>query len=100
MIYPRSNFNRFWTFDAGANVLNEVSVPNGCGPGFPGYEFAPDDGGVIISTAGTDTAIGIYAGNTRVGGSASWYLLGSSSGYTNVPWCLPNQHRPVKFRSR
>ena len=33
--------------------------------------------------------------------TGEWYLLGSSSGgYTNVPWGLPNQHRPVKFRSR
>lgn len=77
MVYMPSEFNRFWTYDAGTNSLTEVtsSMPNGCGTGAPGYTFTPSYGGVIISDSTGNYAMGVYAGSRSVGGAESYFAM-------------------------
>jgi hypothetical protein len=74
--YLLSSFNRFWTYDALAKVLTEVTnaMPNGClaGPNdFGGYAFFVDFGGIIMSDASGANAMGIYGVSASRGGSVS-----------------------------
>src|SRR6516164_7538113 len=76
-IYLRSNFNRFWTYDAESKTLTEVTneVPNGC-PSGQEYFFHPSFGGTIISDASTNFAMGAYAVNASHGGFTSYFSMG------------------------
>jgi hypothetical protein len=75
--YLRGNFNRFWTYDAQAKRLTEVTgrVPNGCVNGNLTFAFYPSYGGVIISDATTDYAMGVYGVSTASGGQVSFFGL-------------------------
>lgn len=74
--YLRGNFNRFWTYDASAKILTEVTsrVPNGCGNN-SAYTFNPNYGGVIISDATLAYAMGVYGVSIPKGGPVSFYGL-------------------------
>ena len=75
--YLRGNFNRFWTYDAQTQGLTEVTsqVPNGCINGNLTFAFYPNYGGVIISDATTDYAMGVYGVSTTSGGQVSFFGL-------------------------
>jgi hypothetical protein len=75
--YLRGNFNRFWTYDAQAKRLTEVTsqVPNGCANGDLTFAFYTSFGGVIISDATGDYAMGIYGVSTSSGGQISFFGL-------------------------
>ena len=75
--YLRGNFNRFWTYDAQSQRLTEVTsqVPNGCINGNLTFPFYPNYGGVIISDATTDYAMGVYGVSTASGGQVSFFGL-------------------------
>ena len=75
--YLRGNFNRFWTYDAQSQLLTEVTsqVPNGCINGNLTFAFYPNYGGVIISDATTDYAMGVYGVSTASGGQVSFFGL-------------------------
>jgi hypothetical protein len=75
--YLRGNFNRFWTYDAQSHLLTEVTsqVPNGCINGNLTFAFYPNYGGVIISDATTDYAMGVYGVSTASGGQVSFFGL-------------------------
>jgi hypothetical protein len=75
--YLRGNFNRFWTYDAQSQRLTEVTseVPNGCANGNLTFAFYPNYGGVIISDATTDYAMGVYGVSTASGGPVSFFGL-------------------------
>jgi len=74
--YLRASFNRFWTYDAESGTLTEVTnqMPDAC-PHDDGYFFAPNFGGIILSDATGDHAMGTYAVNVDVGGSVSYFVL-------------------------
>jgi hypothetical protein len=74
--YLRGNFNRFWTYDASAKSLTEVTsrVPNGCGNN-SAYTFNTNYGGVIISDATLAYAMGVYGVSIPKGGAVSFYGL-------------------------
>jgi len=76
-IWLRSNFNRFWTYDASAKTLVEVtsSVGNGCSSG-NAYFFHANFGGTIASDASGSNAIGVYAVSVASGGSISYISIG------------------------
>ena len=75
-IWLRSNFNRFWTYDASTRTLVDVTsdVPDGCNEG-PEYFFHAGFGGTIASDA-SGNAIGVYAVSGANGGSISFIALG------------------------
>jgi hypothetical protein len=75
--YLRGNFNRFWTYDAQGKRLTEVTsqVPNGCANGDLTFAFHTSFGGVIISDATGDYAMGIYGVSTSSGGQISFFGL-------------------------
>jgi hypothetical protein len=79
MIYLRKNFNRFWEYDAQSDFLSEVTRSvlelDGCHAPFPGKRSDPNYGGVLISTADMNYALGIYAASLRVGGDASGFVM-------------------------
>jgi hypothetical protein len=74
--YLRGNFNRFWTYDASAKILTEVTsrVPNGCGNN-SAYTFNTNYGGVIISDATLAYAMGVYGVSIPKAGPVSFYGL-------------------------
>lgn len=76
-IYLRSNFNRFWTYDAKSKTLSEVTnqVPNGCDGGHE-YFFHPSFGGTIISDASANFAMGAYAVDASHGGFTTYFSMG------------------------
>jgi len=70
-VYLRANFNRFWTYNAASKLLKEV---------FPGKcqgnkAVKPAYGGVIISDATGNYAMGVYGVNKANGGSVSYFAL-------------------------
>jgi hypothetical protein len=69
VIYARAIFHRMFTFDAAAGKLQESSGDNTV------ITFSPNYGGVIASTGDENVAIGIYAVNTRQGGSVDDFTL-------------------------
>ena len=75
--YLRGNFNCFWTYDAQSQRLTEVTgqVPNGCANGNLTFAFYPNFGGVIISDATTDYAMGVYGVSITSGGPVSFFGL-------------------------
>jgi hypothetical protein len=99
--YLLSSFNRFWTYDAQAKTLQEVTsaMPDGClvntNTTFGGYAFFPDFGGIIMSDVSGANAMGIYGVSPSHGGSitdfAMWkfYCWGdgpSESASDNTAW--------------
>ena len=77
-IWLRSNFNRFWTYDASTKTLVEVtsSVGDGCSNGSP-YFFHESFGGTIASDASGSNAIGVYAVSVASGGSINYISISS-----------------------
>jgi hypothetical protein len=77
VMYLRSNFNHFWTYDAPSKVLNDVTglIPNGCTPNSPGFVFTPHFGGAILSDAAGDNAMGMYGVDDANGGSVNFFNL-------------------------
>jgi len=77
--YLRGNFNRYWTYDAQSQQLNEVTghIVNGCSNNLPPYVFNTDFGGVIISDSTAAYAMGIYGVSTAHGGWVGSYGLWS-----------------------
>jgi len=75
--YLRGNFNRFWTYDAQAKRLTEVTgqVGNGCNNGNLSFPFHTNYGGVIISDASGDYAMGVYGVSIEAGGQVSFFGL-------------------------
>lgn len=75
--YLRGNFNRFWTYDAQAQRLTEVTgqVGNGCTNGNLSFPFRTNYGGVIISDASGDYAMGVYGASIEAGGQVSFFGL-------------------------
>ena len=75
VIYLRSNFNRFYTYDAETKLLSEVTsqIPSGCAPNSPGFLFSPHFGGAIISDASGANAMGIYGADDANGGSVNFF---------------------------
>lgn len=81
MIYLRPEFNRFFTYDVGANELIEVTnetdeygnnILDACDDWTHGLDaFQPVAGGVIISTEDQQHAMGIYV---RIGTDGARYL--------------------------
>jgi hypothetical protein len=76
--YLRGNFNRYWTYDAQSQQLNEVTshIVNGCSNS-AAYIFNTDFGGVIISDSTAAYAMGIYGVSTARGGWVGSYGLWS-----------------------
>jgi hypothetical protein len=76
VIYLRSNFNRFYTYDAESISLNEVTsqLPSGCNFS-AGYIFSPHFGGAIISDASGANAMGIYGADDANGGSVNFFSI-------------------------
>ena len=76
-IWLRSNFTRFWTYDASTKTLVEVTsaVPDGCNNG-PEYFFHEGFGGTIASDTSSGNAIGVYAVSGANGGSISFIAIG------------------------
>lgn len=78
--YLLSNFNAFYTYDAGANggagQLTSQPPPNACITGLP-YEFIPASGfgGVIISDSTGAHAMGVYGVSPGNGGSVDYFTL-------------------------
>jgi hypothetical protein len=68
------SLNRLWKYDAEIDtrveVTNLTSPPDSVCESF--YGFEPQFNGVILSTADTNYAIGIYAVNVSQGGSVTW----------------------------
>jgi hypothetical protein len=75
-IYLRSNFNRFYIYDAQAKILTEVTseMPSGCGT-FHGYFYSPSFGGTIISDASGANAMGAYGVDDANGGSVNYFFM-------------------------
>jgi hypothetical protein len=75
--YLRGNFNRFWTYDAQAQRLTEVTgqVADGCSNGNLSFPFYTNYGGVIISDASGDYAMGVYGVSIEAGGQVSFFGL-------------------------
>jgi hypothetical protein len=61
-----AEFNRYWTYDAETDDLQEVTLADACEDGHP---FFPDFGGIILSDQSAKYAIGVYAVNVSQGGS-------------------------------
>jgi len=75
--YLRGNFNRFWTYDAQARRLTEVTaqVADGCSNGNLSFPFYTNYGGVIISDVTGAYAMGVYGVSTANGGQISFFGL-------------------------
>jgi hypothetical protein len=79
--YLRSNFNRYWTYDASSKILTEVTsvMPDACqslnGSSFGGYSFSSDFGGIIMSDASGGNAMGVYGVSLARGGSVSYFAM-------------------------
>jgi len=75
--YLRGNFNRFWTYDAPRKRLTEVtnSIQNGCSNGDLSYAFYANYGGVILSDATGNYAMGVYGVSITSGGPVSFFGL-------------------------
>ncbi len=73
--YLPSNFNRFWTYNAQTGALAEVFPASACANQQNYVTFAPGFGGVIISDASTNFAMGSYAVSTSQGGSLTHFRL-------------------------
>lgn len=79
--YLRAEFNKFWTYDAASQTLQDVTsqvvARRTCGGDLdPGaYRFSVNFGGIIISNLENTKAMGVYAVHTAHGGSAtSWAM--------------------------
>jgi len=59
-------FNRYWTYDAETDDLQEVTLADACEDSHP---FFPGFGGIILSDQSAQYAMGIYAVNVSQGGS-------------------------------
>jgi hypothetical protein len=71
-------FNRYYTYDAGSNLLTEQTLANGATTvGLGAIYYAPSSGygGVIISDSTGNKAMGAYAVLVRQGGSATMFGL-------------------------
>jgi hypothetical protein len=76
--YLRAMLTRFWTYDAEAKKLTEVTsrVPDGCPlPETAHYAFSPRFGGVIASDQTGAHAMGEYGVNTSQGGSVDSFAI-------------------------
>ena len=70
----KGEFNRYWTYDAEAAMLQEVTIPDTCEGGHP--PFSPRFGGIILSDESGKYAMGMYGVNASQGGSVTgWGLL-------------------------
>lgn len=74
--YLRATFNRSYSYDPAITALTELTSHadlSGC----DGQHLVTDIpiGGVILSTAGQDYAMGMYAGKTSSGGTVSYFDL-------------------------
>lgn len=82
-IYVTGNFNLYWTYDAAAQALTQVTIPDGCatGLGYPYVIHGTNEfgyGGVIVSDSAnlsTSHAMGIYGVETGSGGSVTYFTL-------------------------
>ena len=68
--YLSSSFGNFFTFDGQSNALSNVAVPSACASG-TNLSCSPPSGfgGVIISDASQEHALGVYGGAIAKGGS-------------------------------
>lgn len=75
--YLRSSFNRFWVYAANSQLLTEVTsqMPDGCTPESPGYVFTPAFGGIIMSDASGNNAMGIYGVESAQGGGVMSFVM-------------------------
>lgn len=75
--YLRGNFDRFWTYDAQAQRLIEVTdqVHDGCTNGDQTYPFYTSYGGIIISDESENFAMGVYGVTTNAGGPFTFFGL-------------------------
>jgi hypothetical protein len=74
----RSNFNRFWIYDAPSRSLQEITsqVPLGCN--FAGsFIYTPNFGGAVVSDASGTFALGVYGADDRNGGSVNYFNIGN-----------------------
>jgi hypothetical protein len=78
VVYLRSNFNRFWTYDAETKSLNEVTshMPSGCGPNSQTFVYLIHFGGNIISDASGANAMGVYGVDDANKGSVNYWNMG------------------------
>ena len=78
VVYLRSNFNRFWTYDAQTKTLNEVTslMPSGCGPNSQTFVYLTHFGGNIISDASGANAMGVYGVDDANKGSVNYWNMG------------------------
>jgi hypothetical protein len=81
--YLESNFNSFYTYDAASDALTQVAVPDAC-PSGQSYSYSPPSGygGVIISDATGQHALGVYGVSAAQGGS-----IGTPYGFWNYAAC-------------
>lgn len=61
-----AEFNRYWTYDAETDDLQEVTLADACEDSHP---FFPGFGGIILSDQSAQYALGVYAVNVSQGGS-------------------------------
>jgi len=78
VVFLSSNFNRFWTYDAQAKTLSEVTsrMPSGCSATQPTFVYLTHFGGDIISDASGANAMGVYGVDDASGGSVNFWNMG------------------------
>jgi hypothetical protein len=78
VVFLRSIFNRFWTYDAQTKTLSEVTsrMPSGCGPNQQTFVYLTHFGGNIISDASGANAMGVYGVDDANKGSVNYWNMG------------------------
>ena len=67
-----AEFNRYWTYDAELDDLEEVFLVDTCEDN---HGFAPNFGGIIVSDQSTGFAMGVFGADVSHGGSVTTFNL-------------------------
>jgi hypothetical protein len=86
--YLQKNFNRYFTYDAYSQSLTEVTGSLSSCSTDHNYGFTPASGygGVIISDASGNNAMGVYGITTPMGGSVSYFALWNITCQNTSKW--------------